>query len=69
MLVGGGEGCGGATVRVWDGHVHTAVFKKENNKDASLSITNSWSSLKLMPIELVMPSILTTVPLTRLRVC
>ena len=41
MLVGGGEGCGGATVRVWDGHVHTAVFKKENNKDALSSTGNS----------------------------
>ena len=24
---------GEATIRVWDGHVHTAVFKQENDKD------------------------------------
>ena len=37
-------------------HVRLFVTPWTAKHQASLSITNSWSSLKLMPIELVMPS-------------
>ena len=36
--------------------VSDSLWPHESQNQASLSITNSWSLLKLMPIELVMPS-------------